>query len=133
MSETETKADVAGPKILLGHHLKKLKLPTILGERVPFPGSSAYGLTKHAVAGMTKGWARDLAPRQITVNTVQPGPITTSANPDEGERAERIKAMVPLERYGQPEEVGELVAFLASPAASYITGAHILIDGGLLA
>ena len=82
---------------------------------------------------MTKGWARDLASRRITVNTVEPGPIETEANPDAGERSTAIKAAVPLSRYGQPSEVAELVAFLASPAAAYITGSHILIDSGMLA
>ena len=110
-----------------------VNIGSFFSERVPFPGASAYGMTKHAVAGMTKGWARDLAARRITVNTVEPGPIETDANPDEGERSARIKAGVPLGRYGQPSEVAELVAFLASPAAAYITGAQILIDGGMLA
>ncbi|WP_097462128.1 SDR family oxidoreductase [Mangrovitalea sediminis] len=110
-----------------------INIGSFFSERVPFPGSSAYGMTKHAVAGMTKGWARDLAARKITVNTVEPGPIATDANPEEGERAKRIQAVVPLGRFGQPHEVAELVAFLASSAAGYITGANILIDGGLLA
>ena len=110
-----------------------INIGSFFSERVPAPGTSAYGMTKHAVAGLTKGWARDLAPRRITVNTVEPGPIETEANPDEGERASTIKTMVPLGRYGQPREVAELVAFLASPAAGYITGAQILIDGGMLA
>lgn len=70
---------------------------------------------------------------RITVNTVEPGPIETEASPDEGERSARIKAGVPLGRYGQPEEIAEIVAFLASPAAAYVTGAHILVDGGMLA
>ena len=110
-----------------------INIGSFFSERVPVPGTSAYGMTKHAVAGMTKGWARDLAARAITVNTVEPGPIETEANPDEGERAVMIKMMVPLGRYGQPEEIAEMVAFLASPAASFITGAQILVDGGMLA
>ena len=117
----------------LGESGRIINIGSFFSERVPFPGSSAYGLTKHAVAGMTKGWARDLANRRITVNTVEPGPIETEANPDAGERSAKIKSLVPLGRYGQPDEVAELVCFLASPAAAFITGAHILIDGGLLA
>ena len=110
-----------------------VNIGSFFSERVPFPGASAYAMTKHAVAGLTKGWARDLAGRRITVNTVEPGPIETDANPDEGDRSARIKAGVPLGRYGQPAEIAEAVAFLASPAAAYITGAHIRVDGGMLA
>ena len=110
-----------------------VNIGSFFSERVPFPGASAYAMTKHAVAGLTRGWARDLAGRRITVNTVEPGPIETDANPDEGERSARIKAGVPLGRYGQPAEIAEAVAFLASPAAAYITGAQILVDGGMLA
>jgi 3-oxoacyl-[acyl-carrier protein] reductase len=117
----------------LGEGGRIVNIGSFFSERVPYPSASAYGMTKHAVAGMTKGWARDLAGRQITVNTVEPGPIATQANPDEGERAARIKSTIPLGRYGKPEEVAELVAFLASPAAAYISGAHILIDGAMLA
>ena len=117
----------------LGEDGRIINIGSFFSERIPFPGASAYGMTKHAVAGMTKGWARDLAGRRITVNTVEPGPIETDANPDAGERSAQIKAGVPLGRYGQPEEIAEAVAFLASPAAAYITGAHLLVDGGMLA
>ena len=110
-----------------------VNIGSFFSERIPFPGVSAYGMTKHAVAGLTRGWARDLAARRITVNTVEPGSTETEANPDQGERSERIKATIPLGRYGQPEEIAEAVAFLASPAAAYITGAHLLVDGGMLA
>ncbi len=110
-----------------------INIGSFFSERVPYPGVSAYAMTKHAVVGLTKGWARDLAARQITVNTVEPGSIETEANPDEGERSAMIKTMVPLGRYGQPHEIAEVVAFLASPAAAYITGAQILVDGGMLA
>ena len=110
-----------------------INIGSFFSERAPMPGVSAYAMTKHAVVGLTKGWARDLAPRQITVNTVEPGSIETEANPDAGERSAMIKSMVPLGRYGQPDEIAELVAFLASPAAAYITGAQILMDGGMLA
>ena len=109
-----------------------ITIGSFFSERVPAPGVSAYAMTKHAVVGLTKGWARDLAARRITVNTVEPGPIATEANPEGGARAAQIKTMVPLGRYGQPREVAELVAFLASPAAGYITGAQILIDGGMV-
>ncbi|GBQ99695.1 dehydrogenase [Acetobacter nitrogenifigens DSM 23921 = NBRC 105050] len=110
-----------------------INIGSFFSERVTVPGISAYAMTKHAVAGLTKGWARDLAARRITVNTVEPGSIETEANPDEGARAAMVKAMIPLGRYGQPAEVAELVAFLASRAAGYINGAQILIDGGMLA
>ena len=110
-----------------------INIGSFFSERVPFVGATAYAMTKHAVAGFTKGWARELASRRITVNTVEPGPIETEANPDEGERSVKIKSGVPLGRYGQPEEVAQLVAFIASPAAAYLTGAQIRMDGGMLA
>lgn len=110
-----------------------VNIGSFFSERVTAPGASAYAMTKHAVAGLTKGWARDLASRKITVNTVEPGSIETEANPDQGDRAAMIKSMIPLGRYGQPREIAEMVAFLASPAADYVTGAQILVDGGMLA
>lgn len=95
------------------------------------PGIAIYGATKAAVAALGRGWARDLAPRGILVNVIQPGPIDTDMNPASGDFADMIRAMVPLGRYGVADEVAGVAAFLAGDDASYITGAAIDVDGGL--
>ncbi|MNF52757.1 Cyclic-di-GMP-binding biofilm dispersal mediator protein [compost metagenome] len=102
-------------------------------ERMPFAGGSVYAMSKAAVAGFTKGLARDLGPRGITVNNVQPGPVDTDMNPDQGEFAESLKQIMALPRYGQAEEIASFVAYLAGPEAGYITGANLMIDGGFSA
>lgn len=102
-------------------------------ERMPFAGGSVYAMSKAAVAGFTKGLARDLGPRGITVNNVQPGPVDTDMNPDQGEFAESLKQIMALPRYGQAEEIASFVAYLAGPEAGYITGANLMIDGGFAA
>ena len=80
---------------------------------------------------MTKSWARDLGNRKITANVIQPGPIDTDMNPADGAFGETLTAMTAIKRYGKPEEIAELAAFLASPRASNITGSVINIDGGI--
>jgi 3-oxoacyl-[acyl-carrier protein] reductase len=107
-----------------------ISIGSVVGEATPFPGAADYSATKAALLGYTRGWARDLGPKGITVNTVQPGPIDTDMNPDDGDFAAAQKAKTALGRYGTSEEVAAAVAFLASPEAAYITGSVITVDGG---
>ena len=102
-------------------------------DRMPFAGGSVYALTKAAIAGFTKGLARDLAPRRITVNNIQPGPVNTDMNPENGPFAESLKSLMALKRYGTGDEIAAMVSYLASPEAAYVTGASLLIDGGFAA
>ncbi len=104
-----------------------------IGDRVAFPGVADYSATKAAVVGYTRGWARDLGAKGITVNVVQPGPIDTDMNPADGDFGPVAKATTALGRYGTVEEVAAAIAFLASPAASYITGTTLNVDGGYAA
>jgi 3-oxoacyl-[acyl-carrier protein] reductase len=101
-----------------------------VGERTMTPGLVAYSATKGAVKMFTQGLSREVGSRGITVNNVQPGPIDTDLNPAAGEWAVPQKAATALNRYGSVDEVAALVAFVAGPEASYITGANLTVDGG---
>ena len=101
-----------------------------VGERVMVPGLVPYSATKGAINMFSQGLSREVGSRGITVNNVQPGPIDTDLNPAAGEWAVPQKAATALARYGHVEEVAALVAFVAGPEASYITGANLTVDGG---
>jgi 3-oxoacyl-[acyl-carrier protein] reductase len=90
-------------------------------------------MSKSALVGLTRGLARDLGPRGITVNNVQPGLIDTEMNPDSGDFAAMLKGMMALGRYGKADEIAGFVAYLASAEAGYVTGASLSIDGGFAA
>jgi NAD(P)-dependent dehydrogenase (short-subunit alcohol dehydrogenase family) len=99
-----------------------------MAGRIGLPGGAAYGATKAALASMTQGWAAEFSPRGVRVNAVAPGPVYT--RPEGRELFDRLGAGTPMNRAAQPEEIAELVAFLASARASYITGANVAADGG---
>jgi 3-oxoacyl-[acyl-carrier protein] reductase len=101
--------------------------------RMPFAGGAAYAMSKSALTGLAKGLARDLGPRNITVNNVQPGPIDTDMNPAEGDFAAALHGLMALPRHGHADEVAAMVAYLAGPEAAFVTGADLLIDGGFAA
>ncbi|GBR06404.1 3-oxoacyl-ACP reductase [Gluconacetobacter liquefaciens] len=103
------------------------------GERAPFPGISLYSATKAALGGFARGVARDLGGRGITVNVVEPGPIDTDLNPAHGDGAATIRSFTATDSYGKVSDIADMVSFLASPRAGYITGTCLAVDGGLTA
>jgi len=107
-----------------------ISIGSCVGERTMTPGLAAYAATKAAVKLFTQGLSREVGVRGITVNNIQPGPIDTDLNPAAGDWATPQIANTALKRYGHVNEVAELVAFVAGPNASYITGANLTIDGG---
>ena len=115
----------------MGEGGRIILIGSALAERANRAGVADYCATKAALIGYTKGWARDLGMKKITVNLVQPGSINTDANPEDAKGAQVKRARIALGRFGQPEEVASAVLFLASPEASYITGALLNVDGGL--
>ncbi|MGH9162115.1 MAG: 3-oxoacyl-ACP reductase family protein [Vicinamibacteraceae bacterium] len=101
-----------------------------LAERVPGPGLTVYAASKAALVGLTKGMARDLGSRGITVNLVHPGSTDTDMNPAEGPHADAQRSLMAIPRFGEPQDVAGLVAWLASSDGRFVTGAALTIDGG---
>lgn len=101
-------------------------------DRIVGDPGSVYYMTKSALQSFTRGLARELGPRDITVNLVQPGSTDTEMNPADGEFADFQRSLIPLGRFGDPADVAAAVAFLASPAAKHITGTILNVDGGAL-
>ena len=108
-----------------------ITIGSAVGERVLTPGLVAYAATKGAVKIFTQGLAREVGSRGITVNNIQPGPIDTDLNPATSEWAVPQKAVTALNRYGHVDDIAAMVAFVAGPEASYITGANLTVDGGM--
>lgn len=107
-----------------------INIGSINADRMPFANGGVYAMSKAAVQGLTRGLARDLGPLGITINNVQPGPVNTDMNPEDGPFSTVLKPYLSVGRYGQPSEIGALVSFLAGPDSAYINGASLDIDGG---
>jgi len=134
MIDINVRGTLAATKAALKHMQSGGRIVMIgsaVGERVAVPGLVAYSATKGAVKMFTQGLSREVASRGITVNNIQPGPIDTDLNPAAGDWAVPQKAATALNRYGRVDEVAALVAFVAGPESSYITGANLTVDGGM--
>ncbi|MFC0504295.1 SDR family oxidoreductase [Micromonospora costi] len=114
----------------LGDGGRIISIGSNVGERAVFPGLALYSMSKTALAGLTRGLARELGPRGITVNLVNPGPTDTDTNPADGPNAQAIAGFTALGRYARPADIAATVAHLAGPDAAYVTGAVINVDGG---
>lgn len=99
-------------------------------ERMPFAGGAAYAMSKSALQGLVQGLARDLGPRGITVNNVQPGPTDTDMNPESGDFASALHGLMALPRHAHPDEIAGMEAYVVGPDAGFVTGASLTIDGG---
>jgi 3-oxoacyl-[acyl-carrier protein] reductase len=129
--------NIRGTMVITQAALKHMKdggriiiIGSCVGERVLTPGLVAYSATKGAVKMFAQGLSREVGKRGITVNNIQPGPIDTDLNPATGDWAVPQKAVTALDRYGRVDEVAALVAFVAGPESSYITGTNLTVDGG---
>lgn len=136
LMDINVRAPVLFAKAVIPHLGKGGRIISIgsgLAERVPFPGVTAYAMSKSALLAFTRGLSRELGPQDITVNLVQPGSTDTEANPADGPSADFQRSMTSLGRFAEPRDIANAVVFLASPAAGMITGAVLTADGGAIA
>ncbi|WP_234698632.1 SDR family oxidoreductase [Lacisediminihabitans changchengi] len=129
--------NIRGTVYATQHALKRLPdggriimIGSITAESIPMSGGTIYGMSKAALVGFTQGLARDLGPRHITANNVQPGPIDTDGNPAGGPDGAYLAGLTALNRFGTADEVGKLAAGIASDQAAYMTGSTVTLDGG---
>lgn len=133
VSAVNVRAVFAGSKAALAHMGRGgriINIGSCQAERMPTPGGSLYAMSKSALVGLTKGMARDLGPKGITVNAVHPGPIDTDMNPANGPHADYERSIMAIPEFGTGEDVAAMVAYLAGPESSYVTGAGFVVDGG---
>jgi 3-oxoacyl-[acyl-carrier protein] reductase len=136
MLDVNVRAPIVASKAALAHLTKGGRIITIgsfFADRVPASVLSVYAGSKSALVAFTKGLARELGPKEITVNLVQPGSIDTGMNPANGPFAETLKQITATGRFGAVEDIADAVAFLASAKAQYITGSTLTVDGGAIA
>ncbi|MBA5226126.1 Cyclic-di-GMP-binding biofilm dispersal mediator protein [Streptomyces sp. MH192] len=117
----------------MGRGGRIISIGSNIAQRAVFPEMALYSMSKSALTGMTKGLARELGPRGITVNLVHPGPTNTDANPSTGPHAQAIAGLTAVGRYAEPHEIAATIAHLASPDAQYTTGTSLHVDGGFTA
>ncbi|OJF89763.1 SDR family NAD(P)-dependent oxidoreductase [Pararhizobium antarcticum] len=133
MMDVNVRGPVAFAQAAIPHLAKGGRIISIgsgLADRVPFPGVTAYAMSKSALLSFTRGLSRELGAQGITVNLVSPGSTDTEANPAEGEAADFQRSLSSIGRFAEPHEIADVVAFLAGPAANMINGAVIAVDGG---
>jgi len=126
----------AGVKAVLphmGHGGRIVNISSTNALRMPMLGGAVYAMSKAALTGLVQGLARELGPRGITINNVLPGPVDTDMNPENTEFGASLHDYLAIKRHGRPEEIAAMVAYLAGPDASYVTGGNLLIDGGFAA
>ncbi|MEW2631435.1 SDR family oxidoreductase [Streptomyces sp. NPDC048389] len=114
----------------MGSGSRIITIGTCMTRRVPGPGGTLYAMSKSALIGLTKALARELGERGITANIIHPGPVDTDMNPADGPYADAQKADTALGRFGTPDEIASMVAYLSSGEAAYVTGAEFSVDGG---